>query len=179
MKKIVAFSILIGLSIILIIVISLKYRESASRKAIKRTLEEAKEINENSFLGVEYLEFAGLSEEEAKKYNNDQPGTKETDDGYVKGYFFKIPIDSVDRRLTQINIFGGDYHVLGIHVGDTVEQAAKILKQSGYKKVKSTRNIVIDNKIETVFQKNLVVIILETEPDTQIINMISILTDYR
>jgi len=52
---------------------------------------------------MEYLEFAGLSEERAKYFNDDMPGSKVTDDGYV-GLLFKIPKDASDRRLTQINI---------------------------------------------------------------------------
>jgi len=49
------------------------------------------------------------------------------------GLLFKIPKDASDRRLTQININGGDYHVFGIRLGDSVEQAAEKLKQRDIK----------------------------------------------
>jgi len=95
------------------------------------------------------------------------PGSKVTDDGYVRGYYFKIPKDASDRRLTQININGGDYHVFGIRLGDSVEQAAEKLKQRGYEGIHRTR-----------FQKELVIIDLQTEMNSQIIKGISVLTDY-
>jgi len=79
-----------------------KYKENASIKLVEKTIQEAQEINANSFMGMEYLEFAGLSEERAKYFNDDMPGSKVTDDGYVRGYYFKIPKDASDRRLTQI-----------------------------------------------------------------------------
>jgi len=77
--------------------------KNASIKLVEKTIQEAQEINANSFMGMEYLEFAGLSEERAKYFNDDMPGSKVTDDGYVRGYYFKIPKDASDRRLTQIN----------------------------------------------------------------------------
>lgn len=179
MKKIITVIILISFSILSTIVILSKYKKNAIMTSIKRTIEEAEKINVDSFLGLQYLEFAGFSEEEAKEYNDDHPGTKRTNDGYVYGYFYKMPVDSVDRRLTQIIITGGDYHVFGIHVEDKFDQAMTILKQRGYKKFKTQINRFGDGMVEVRFKKEFVIILLTVEPESQIIKEIAILTRAR
>ncbi|UWV47067.1 hypothetical protein N1236_00685 [Acetivibrio thermocellus] len=178
MKKAIAIIILTCLFLLLGTLVFVKYKENASIKLVEKTIQEAQEINANSFMGMEYLEFAGLSEERAKYFNDDMPGSKVTDDGYVRGYYFKIPKDASDRRLTQININGGDYHVFGIRLGDSVEQAAEKLKQRGYKRIKSMEDIYREGIHRTRFQKELVIIDLQTEMNSQIIKGISVLTDY-
>lgn len=176
-KKTIMSIVLICLLIITLIVVFTRNRESAESKLVEETIQEAQEINNNSFMGMEYLEFAGLTEESAKRFNDDMPGGKVTDDRYVQGYYFKIPKDSIDRRLTQINITGGDYHVFGIHVGDNIEQAVEQLEQRGYNKAGTRENINRDGMLRTRFQKKLVIIEISTDMDSKIIKKIAILTD--
>jgi len=177
-KKTIMIIVLICLLIITLTVVFIKSRESSKIKLVEETIQEAQEINRNSFMGVEYLEFAGLTEESADHFNDDMPGSKVTDDGYVRGYYFKIPKDSIDRRLTQIFITGGDYHVFGIRLGDNIEQATEKLKERGYKKTGTRENINRDGLLRTRFQKKLVIIELSTDMDSKIIKKIAILTDY-
>ena len=89
--------------------------------------------------GLEYLELSRLSEEWASKYYNiDQPETVGTDDGYVRGYYFRYPKKDGERRLTQIRINNGDYHVFGIKLGDDIASASDVLKERGYEETKPT-----------------------------------------
>lgn len=126
MKKMVTVFILISIFLITItsiIVVFSKYREVASRKAVDRTIEEAKEINNNSYMGMEYLELSGLSEEDVK-------------------------------NIIKTN-----------------------QKQKGYKKFKPEIDVTNNKMVRTIFQKELAVIILETELNSQNIKEVSILTD--
>jgi hypothetical protein len=175
-KKTIMIILLMCLLIITLTVVFARNRESSKIKLVEETIQEAQEINNNSSMGVEYLEFAGLTEESADHFNDDMPGAKGTSDGYVQGYYFKIPKDSIDRRLTQIFITGGDYHVFGIRVGDNIEQAAEKLKERGYKKTGTRENINRDGLLRTRFQKKLVIIEISTDMDSQIIKKIAVLT---
>ena len=51
------------------------------------TTEEAKKINTNSNLGLEFLAYSDLTAEQAKQYGNDHPETIEIEDGKVKGFY--------------------------------------------------------------------------------------------
>ena len=145
-------------------------------RRINKTLEEAKELNEISNLGLEYLELSGISGEQARKdYNNDQPELAGTDDGNVYGYFFRYPDKGGEIRLTQIRIINGDYHVFGIRLGDEIDSASDVLKERGYKETKPTTT----NKDTSTkaFKKYDVIIQLETEAGKQTIDVITLLTD--
>lgn len=78
--------------------------------------------------------------------------------------------------MTQINIEGGDYHVFGIHVGDNIEDASKILEERGYIKVLSRKDSNDDKKIVTRFTKKDVFIDLERYVDSEDICKIFIST---
>lgn len=60
MKKAIAIIILTCLFLLLGTLVFVKYKENASIKRVEKTIQEAQEINANSFMGMEYLEFAGL-----------------------------------------------------------------------------------------------------------------------
>lgn len=146
-----------------------------NKRTVEKTLEEAKVINSNSNLGIEYLLLSTLSEDEAKWFNDDNPETKTTDDGYVTGYFFRYPKKSGEKRLTQIRITSGDYNILGIMLKDNIDDAAEILKQNGYRETKATTLVEGVNTKE--FKKYNVIIKLETEVDSYEISSMSVLTD--
>lgn len=176
MKRIVKVCITLALIITGTIIIFIsKDTEDTNLASIEATIKEAEEINNNSSMGMEYLEFANLSPEAMEQFNDNNPGGKTSEDGYVHGYFFKLTSEAKDRQLTQINIEGGDYHVFGIHVGDNIEDASKILEERGYKKVSSKKDS--NNKLVTKLKKELVIINLEGDIDSEVISKISILTD--
>jgi len=144
-------------------------------KKFNETLEEAKIVNMESHLGLEYLLLSELTDEQASNYNTDQPESAGTDDGYIKGYYFRYPDKYGERRLTQIRIKNGDYHVFGIKLGDEMDSASEVLKQRGYKETKPS---TIEKGANTkAFKKHSVIIQLETEPGSQTINEIALLTD--
>ncbi|ADU73227.1 MAG TPA: hypothetical protein DEF39_00565 [Hungateiclostridium thermocellum] len=60
MKKAITIIILTCLFLLLGTLVFVKYEENASIKLVEKTIQEAQEINANSFMGMEYLEFAGL-----------------------------------------------------------------------------------------------------------------------
>ena len=142
--------------------------------AYKKTLEEAKIINQESDLGLEYLQFSTLTEEQASEYGDDHPEVKVSRDGYITGYFFDYPKKSDDRRLTQIEITDGEYHILGLKIGDSVDRAREILVQRGYKEIKR----IAEDTNGKDFRKSDVVIKFETGEASDNITRI-LLTTYR
>jgi hypothetical protein len=149
--------------------------EENDMEKVNKTLQEAKEINTESYLGLEYLMLSELSEERAKNYNSDQPETAKTDDGYVRGYFFQYPDKDGQRLLTQIRIRNGAYHVFGIMLGDDMDSASDILIQRGYKETKTTTT---EKGVNTkAFMKHDVIIQLETEAGSHTISGIAVLTN--
>ena len=146
--------------------------EGKEMNKVDKTLEEAGMINAESHLGLEYLVFSELSEED---YSEDPPETIRTDDTYVHGYYIRYPYKNGRSRLTQICIKNGDYDVFGIALGDNVDDASTVLKQRGYKETKAA---ALENGSDNKeFKKHDVIIRFKTEAESHTISEIVLLTD--
>ena len=183
MKKavsiIVVICVLIIISILVAIPIYKRYKENKDIEDFERTLQEAEVLNEKSFMGegIEYLKFAGLSEDKLTDFSPERPKYEGTYDGYVNGYFYKTQKSAKDFRLLQVIISGGNYHVFGMGVGDNLEEAIETLKERGYKEREQEQNINNDGMLRWGFQKDLVVIVLVTSENSKIIEELYIITD--
>jgi len=156
------------------------------QKNVEDTFNEARIINANSFLGMDYLESSqreNTSEYSMGPFMTDLSLSSRTYDGFVEGYYFHYPSQNTDDQyLTHIYIrCGKDYHVFGIYLGDALEKATETLKGYGYKKgKKSESERYFDNIPRTVvecpFYKGDVVITIVIEPETEEIVGIDIST---
>lgn len=142
---------------------------------LEQTLVEAEEINNNSELGMDFLQLSTLSEEQAKRYNDDQPELEFTDDGCVTGYYYRYPSTEGERRLTQISVIGGNYHVFGICTGGSFDAAVNTLTQRGYEEIELT--IQYNGLSMRAFQKYDVIIRIETIADSSVIGSIQLYVD--
>lgn len=184
MKKMILYFgiilfVVILVLILMVIVIFLQKNNYVKTNSIDSTFTEAKVLNENSYLGFLYLQSSDFSDRTLSKLNDDMPGSAVTSDEHVTGWFFCYPKDTDERLLTQMVITGGDYHVLGIKVGDSIDSATKILEQFGYQNTKSENNPVFKGTYEIYFQKYDIMIVLQRNIDQEIINKISILTEIK
>ena len=93
-----------------------------------------KEVNENSYMGIELNQDSGLSEEEAKLYGLDHPYTLYPEEGDTKYYCFRYPNDEFPLTVAQISIEDSKYNVFGISLGDDITSSEKKLQEKGYKK---------------------------------------------
>jgi len=144
-----------------------------SLKKVEKTLEEAKEINSNSYLGnIQVL----LEEQGDRHYHIDDLSTFDmTHDEYVIGYFSCYPYKTDSKRMTMIGIKGGDYHLFGIKLGDKIDNAADILKQKGYKKKKTT--VIREGISAERFKKHDITIEFHTEVGSYTISEIWLTID--
>ncbi len=117
------------------------------------------ELNDNSNFGIALNTDSGLTVKEAKKYGNDHPYVITFDDKESKYYCFKYPLSDVPLAITQIEICDKEYDVLGIHLGDNVEDGITILHGYGYEK----EDFPVDNACKYV--KGDINIILRYEGD--------------
>ena len=140
------------------------------------TMEEAKKINANSNLGLEFLAYSDITAEQAKQYGNDHPETIEIEDGKVKGYYFNYPFDSEDRRLTQIAITDEGYDFYGMAVGDDILSVDDKMEAAGYQLID---NLFADkNTSAATYLNNHICVIFETKKDsTDIISILVTLYD--
>jgi len=139
------------------------------------TIEEAKDINAKSNLGLEYLSFSKLSEEDAKKYGPDHPEMSFTDDGVVEGYYSNYPWTSSDRRMTKIQITGIGYDFYGIKVGDDISTVMKTMTELGYEKTDT--NHLFQNTFTETYIKHHVYIRFETNSTETVITSIFLSTN--
>ena len=133
-------------------------------KPYEWTTQEAENINCGSKLGIDFLGRLGLPEDEAKKYNEDQPKMKTTDDGTVSGYYFSYPYGSNDQRLTEIQIDAAGYDFYGIGVGDDIASVAEVMSEKGYKQAKNL--YVFDGTNTQTYHKHHISVVFETKSDS-------------
>ncbi len=96
--------------------------------------ENIKEVNENSYMGIELNQDSGLSEEEASRYLADMPYIIYPEEGDTEYYCFRYPNFDAPLTVTQIEINDSKYHVFGISIGDDLAYAEEKLYDKGYKK---------------------------------------------
>ncbi|MBQ9935593.1 MAG: hypothetical protein IJO70_07095 [Lachnospiraceae bacterium] len=93
-----------------------------------------KEVNDNSYMGIELNQDSGLSEEEAKMYGGEYPYIIYTEEGDTEYYCFRYPNYDAPLTVTQISIEDSKYNVFGISLGDDITNSEKILQEKGYTK---------------------------------------------
>ncbi len=122
--------------------------------------ENIKEVNENSYMGIDLLQDSGLSEEKSKEYGMDYPYVIYPEEGDSKYYCFRYPNDEFPLTVTQISIKDLKFNVFGIAIGDDINSAEGKLREKGYEKK--------DNppKGTYVYSKGDVIIFLHYEQTT-------------
>ncbi len=115
---------------------SSNHNSGATTTENKNYIDEAniKEVNDNSYMGIELNQASGLSEEEANKYVGDQPYIIYPEEGDSKYYCYRYPNDDFSHTVTQISIEDKEYNVFGVSIGDDVNSAIEIISEIGYKK---------------------------------------------
>ena len=69
----------------------------------------------------------------------DQPVCVYSKDNTISGYGFNYPTKESHIMLTQIDLKeGSNHHILGIHVGDSVETAREMLTNDDFKEKKTS-----------------------------------------
>ena len=96
--------------------------------------ENIKEVNENSYMGIELNQDSGLSEEEASRYLADMPYIIYPEEGDTEYYCFRYPNFDAPLTVTQIEINDSKYNVFGINIGDDIVSSEQVLHGLGYKK---------------------------------------------
>ncbi len=96
--------------------------------------ENIKEVNENSYMGIELNQSSGLSDEEANKYVGDQPYIIYPEQGDSKYYCYRYPNNDFLHTVTQISIEDKEYNVFGVSIGCDVDSAIEIIGKKGYEK---------------------------------------------
>ncbi|MBE5953196.1 MAG: hypothetical protein E7257_03430 [Lachnospiraceae bacterium] len=93
-----------------------------------------KEVNDNSYMGIELHQDSGLSEEKSKNYGMDCPYVMYPEEGDTKYYCFRYPNNEFPLTVTQISIKDSKYNVFGISIGDDITSAEGKLRDKGYEK---------------------------------------------
>lgn len=83
---------------------------------------------------MELNQDSGLTEEEAEKFNPDQPYVIYVDGKDTQYYCFRYPDENAPLSITQISILDEEYDVFGVHLGDNVDDSISILQDYVYKK---------------------------------------------
>jgi hypothetical protein len=141
--------------ICLLILISLTLTGCANptkerEEMIQKTFEDAKILNEKSFLGTNSFGKCFLLK-------------KATDADYIvtpyrledeKSNYYYFPFND-NNYITQIVLETSSYHVFGIHIDDGFSIVENILKQEGYKKDRINDNLR-ENTSYVVFKKDYI-----------------------
>jgi competence protein ComGC len=117
-------------------------RESEKIKVYEETLQAVEELNQNSNLGVSFLQKCN----ENGIFNSQAPVGGSLGEDKIEGQFYYFPypydesrktdnyrdIPESDCVLTQLNLRSSNYDVLGIKVGDAKDSVDVIMKKYGY-----------------------------------------------
>jgi len=113
-------------------------------------------VNENSDYEYVLLDEMAVTEKEP-----DAPYTEVSDDGNVECYGFFVAEKKAIMR-TQINLKGqSQYNILGIHNGDTYQDAKTILEGEGFKLLEN--NPYGSDYTRSIFEKGAVQIRIRTK----------------
>lgn len=141
---------------------SSNHNSGATTTENKNYIDEAniKEVNDNSYMGMELNQDSGLSEEEAELYNSEYPYIIYPEEGDTEYYCFRYPNYDAPLTVTQIEINDAKYNVFGISIGDDIASSEQILFNYGYKK----QDFPVENTNE--YSKGDVVIFLDYKETT-------------
>jgi hypothetical protein len=177
-KKIIILAILFVLCLSGCNLTNQKESEEERLAMYNRTLDLVDDINQNSdFAGLRLLEASELTVEEAKRYGPDHPEMELViETSKVYGYYFPYPNDSEKRYLSQIIIEAKPYHVYGITVEQSLEEARTILINKGFDEV--VRESSYGNNDSIGFRQNDVNVIVAVNRDNDIITTITTAVAY-
>lgn len=129
------------------------YQSKKADSETEETIKEAKIINANSKLGLDFFSMKDsggqdIDTKEDSEMKDIAPGGVSIDDGQVYGYYFKY---AGKERLTQVELHSADYHVFGIKVTDEITSVAKVMETYGYKEVEPL--YVYDGTLTKAYRK--------------------------
>ncbi|MBQ9935594.1 MAG: hypothetical protein IJO70_07100 [Lachnospiraceae bacterium] len=134
MKKEVLMIVLVVFVLLVCGLNNFKKRDAGTMKNMYIDEANIKEVNDNSYMGIELNQDSGLSEEESKRYSMDYPYTMYSEEGGAEYYCFRYPNNNFPLTVTYISIKDTKYNVFGIKVGDDIVSSEQILFVNGYRK---------------------------------------------
>ncbi len=109
---------------------------------LEMLLEESERLNNNTDLPFEFMKIIDTKRESASiEYAevaiDKGDGDVISEDNNVRCYYDNYKIDGVNNRIGEIIIFGGEYNIFGVSVGDNTNKYVKVLKEEGYRVIDS------------------------------------------